>query len=274
MKTIIVPVDFSENSANATEFAANLAAFYGSELLLYHAYQLPVVMHEFAYPAFDIEETQRAAAHELEVMKENTLSKIKVKITINVKAEMATLQEGLAELCDSVEPDLIVMALSGKNALTRLIVGSNTIKTIQELKYPVLVIPSKAVFIPVRKIGFACDYQKIKQTTPVELLKKVVNDFRADLHVLNVNNINQSPGLEMMNESLTINELLKDIKVQYNTIQAGDVTEGINWFAAKEKLDWIAVIPKRHPLLQKMFAQSHTKHLLYHTHIPVLCIHE
>jgi nucleotide-binding universal stress UspA family protein len=274
MKTIIVPVDFSENSANATEFAANLAAFYGASLLLYHAYQLPVVMHEFAYPAFDIQETQRAAEHELEVMMENTLSKIKVKIAIEVKAEMVTLHEGLAELCNNLKPDLIVMALSGKNALTRLIIGSNTIKAIQELKYPILVIPSKAEFIPIRKIGFACDYQNIKQTTPVDLLKKMVNDFRADLHVLNVNNFNQGPGSEMMNESLTINDLLKDIKVQYNTIQAGDVTDGINWFAEKEKLDWIAVIPKKHPLLQKMFSQSHTKHLLYHTQIPILCIHE
>lgn len=274
MKTIIVPVDFSENSANATEFAANLAAFYGADLLLYHAYQLPVVMHEFAYPAFDIEETQRAAVHELEVMKENALSKIKVKVTIDVKAEMATLQEGLAEFCNDVKPDLIVMALSGKNALTRLIVGSNTIKTIQELKYPVLVIPSKAEFIPIRKIGFACDYQNVKQTTPVDLLKKIVNDFRADLHVLNVNNTNQNPRIDIMNESLIINDLLKDMKVQYNTIQAGDVTDGINWFAEKEKLDWITVIPKKHPLLQKMFSQSHTKHLLYHTHIPILCIHE
>ncbi len=274
MKTIIVPVDFSENSANATEFAANLAAFYGADILLYHAYQLPVIIHEFAYPVFDIEETQRAAEHELEVMKENTLLKLKVKITINIKAEMAVLQKGLAGLYDNVKPDLIVMALSGKNALTRLIVGSNTIKAIQELKYPILVIPSKAEFIPIRKIGFACDYQKIAQTTPVTLLKKIVKDFRADLYVLNVNNINQNRAIEKMDGSVIITELLKDIKVQYNTIQSGDITEGINWFAEKEKLDLITVIPKKHPLLQKMFAQSHTKHLLYHTHIPVLCIHE
>ena len=77
-----------------------------------------------------------------------------------------------------------------------------------------------------------------------------------------------------MTQSNMIIELLKDLKVQYNTIQAGDVTEGVNWFAEKEKFDWIVVIPKKHPLLQKMFARIHTKHLLYHTHIPVLCIHE
>ena len=190
MKTIIVPVDFSKNSANATKFAANLAAFYGAEIVLYHAYQLPVVMHEFVYPAFDIEKTQRAAEHELEVTKENTLSNIKVKITINIKAEMAFVQDGLSVICNNLKPDLIVMGLSGKNALTRLIIGSNTIKIIQELKYPVLAIPSKAEFIPIHKIGFACDYQKIKQATPVSLLKKNVTDSNAYLYVLNINSIN------------------------------------------------------------------------------------
>jgi hypothetical protein len=67
-----------------------------------------------------------------------------------------------------------------------LVVGSNTIRTVQQLVYPVLVVPPKATFIPIRKIGFACDYSKLIATSPIEPLKRVVKDFRAELYVLNI----------------------------------------------------------------------------------------
>lgn len=274
MKKIIVPVDFSTTSINAAEFAADLAIFYGAEVFLYHAYQLPVVLHEFSYPVFDINETQAAAEHELEIIKENLQARLKVKVPVSYIAQMTSLQEGLAAINETLQPDLIIMGLSGKNALTRLIVGSNTIKTIQEQRCPVLVIPPQAVFVPIRKLGFACDYKKIEQTTPVDLIKKLVIDFRADLHVLNVNLSGQNHNDETVKEGMILEGLLNEVKPMYTTIEAGDITEGINWFVENEKLDWLVAIPKNHPLVQKVFSRSHTKNLLYHTHVPVLCIHE
>lgn len=274
MKKIIVPVDFSATSVNAAQFAAELALFYGADILLYHAYQLPVVLHEFSYPVFDIKETQEAAEHELEIIKEHIEAKLKAPLAISIQAEMIDLQEGLANLCDNLKPDLVIMGLSGKNALTRLIVGSNTIKTIQELNYPILVIPPKAEFVPIRKMGFACDYRNIEATTPVSFFKKVINDFRAELYVLNISQPGQHLSEATIKEGEILHSLLQDVKALYNNIEAGDVTDGINWFIEKEKLDWIVVIPKKHPLLQKMFSRSHTKDMLHHTHVPVLCIHE
>jgi nucleotide-binding universal stress UspA family protein len=274
MKTIIVPVDFSTTAANAAEFAANLAAFYGADLLLYNAYEIPVALSEYAYPVFDVGEMQKAAIHELEILKENTRAKMRGTITINIKAEMITLETGLQTLCNEIKPSLVVMGLSGKNALTRLIVGSNTIKAIHYLKYPILVVPPKADFIPIRKIGLACDYKKVVETTPLTLLKKIVTDFRAELHVLNVDfeNLHFEPG--MLKESFVLSEMLKELKPEYHSIESADVINGLNDFAVQSNLDWIVVIPKKHSVVQKIFARSQTQQLLYHTTIPILCIHE
>lgn len=274
MKTIIVPVDFSTTSANAAEFASNLAAFYGADLLLYNTYEIPVALSEFAYPVFDVSEMQKSAMHELEILKENTLAKLKYSITINLRAEMSVLEIGLEELCNEIKPSLVVMGLTGKNALSRLIVGSNTLKAIHHLKYPILVIPPKAEFFPVRKIGFACDYKQVVINTPLDLLKKIVKDFSAELHVMNVDfeNKNFEPG--MVQESFILSELLKDLKPEYHNIEAADVVEGLNTFAKETKLDWIVVIPKKHNLVHQVFSGSNTQQLLHHTSIPILCIHE
>lgn len=272
MKNIIVPVDFSPTATNAAEFACNLAAFYGAEVWLYHAYEIPIALSEFAYPVLDIAEMQKAAEHELEVLREHIQSRLRTTIPLHVKAEMNVLQLGLNNFCDEIKPDLVVIGLSGKSSLTRLIVGSNTIRTINDLKYPLLIIPPRAEFIPVRKIGFACDYREIGEKTPVALLKKIVNDFHAELHVLNINK-HHSSGVSLA-ETYQIDELLKGVKAEYHSVEATEVTEGINWFIDKEKLDWIMMIPKKHRLLDKIFKRSHTTEMVFHTHTPVLCIHE
>jgi len=274
MKSIIVPVDFSPAASNAALFAAELAAFYGAEIWLYHTYETPVAIGEFAYPLFDTNELQKAADNELELLKEKTLSKVRTAVNIHTKAEMSLLQDGLTELCDALQPDLVVMGISGKGALTQLLIGSNTIKAVHYLKYPVLVVPPKGTFIPVRKIGFACDYREIATTTPIQLLKKILADFNAELHILNIDFQNQYFSPDEVHESFVLKELVDDIKPEYHSIESEDVTEGINQFADKARLDWIVVIPKKHLLVQKMFSRSHTRHLLFHTHLPVLCIHQ
>ncbi len=274
MKTIVVPVDFSPVSANAAEFAGNLAAFYGGELLLYHTFELPIGVSEYAYPIFSVDEMQAAVLHELEILKENTQSKLRSKVTIKVKTEITVLENGLEALCNEIKPSLVVMGLTGKNALTRLIVGSNTIRAIHYLTYPVLVVPPKGQFVPLQRVGFACDYKEIAESTPLTLLKKIVADFRAELHVMNVdyNNENFEPG--MVQESFALNAALQEIKPVYHNVEAKDVTEGINSFAAASKIDWIVIIPKQHTLVQRIFARSHSEELLYHTTLPILCIHE
>jgi nucleotide-binding universal stress UspA family protein len=274
MKKIIAPVDFSDTAANAAIFAGSLAEFYGAELWLYHSYEMTVPATEYGYTYINIAEMQEAAEHELEEFKNRIQRELRRNIPIYTKAENATLIDGLGALCDEIKPDLVIMGLSGKNALTRLVVGSNTIRVIHQIKYPVLVVPPKGSFLPVRKIGFACDYKQVIETTPVHLLKKLVHDFNAELNVLNVEYHKNGHSEEKMEESMYISELLRELKPTYQTILSADVTNGINWFADKGKIDWVVVIPKKHKLTEKMFTRSQTKELLYHTHVPVLCIHE
>ncbi len=46
MKTILVPVDFSSSSLNASNYALDLANSITAELVLFHVFQLPVLYPE------------------------------------------------------------------------------------------------------------------------------------------------------------------------------------------------------------------------------------
>jgi nucleotide-binding universal stress UspA family protein len=274
MKKIIVPVDFSITAENAAVYAANVAGFYRADIWLFYNYSLISTMAEYGYASVSEAEMESAANFELEAFKQKILSQLTVPINIFIKSETGDLIESLNNFCAEIEPDMVVFGLSGKNALARLVVGSNTIRAIHHLKYPVLVVPPKAVFIPIRKMGFACDYRKILQTTSLSFFKKMVKDFNADLYVLNVEYKRDEESAEAVAESMHISELLKELKPNYSAIYSPDITVGINWFAEKEKIDWMLMIPRQHNLIDKIFGRSHTKALLYHTNIPVLCMHE
>jgi len=92
--------------------------------------------------------------------------------------------------------------------------------------------------------------------------------------VLNIEYNNTMTSDEKIKESQQVSELLYDLKPAYQTIISGDITNGINWFADKEKIDWMVMIPKKHNLVEKVFGRSQTKELLHHTHLPVLCSNE
>ncbi len=274
MKKIIAPVDFSDAAYHTALFAADMAEFYGAELWLYHAYENTIPLTEYGYSYVSIPQLQETAEQELELVKTKIQSALRRTISIITRAENSPLAQGLSELCNELQPDMVVMGLSGKNALTRLVVGSNTLNAVHQLLYPVLVVPPGAEFVPVRKIGFACDYKKVLETTPVKPLKKLVHDLNAELFVLNIEDVNESVAFNKVKESRYAGELLQELKPSYQTIVSAGISNGINWFAAKEKIDWVVVVPKKHPLIEKIFTESHTKDLLHHTKLPVLCIHE
>lgn len=271
MKRIIIPVDFSETAENAAMYAAHVAQFYRADIWLFYNYHLMPAMAEYAYTSVTDAEMESAALYELEAFKKKLQLQLSVPVNISVKAASGDLIDALNDFCSEIKPDMVVFGLSGKNALARLVVGSNTIRAIHQLQYPVLVVPPKAVFTPVRKVGFACDYKKISGNTPLSFLKKVVKDFNADLYILNVE---YKQNTEPLDESENITGYFDDLKPYYSAVYSPDITLGINWFAEKEKIDWMLMIPRQHNLMDKIFGRSQTKALLYHTQLPVLCMHE
>jgi nucleotide-binding universal stress UspA family protein len=274
MKKIIAPIDFSTTAENAAVYAASLAEFYGASLWLYHTYEITIPVSSFGYPLITPGELHNASLAETENLKKRILGFIKTPIEINIIVENSVFTSGLYRLCEELDPDLVVMGITGKTALARLVAGSNTIKVIHHIHYPVLVIPPKALFVPIRKIGFACDYEKVIVTQPIEPLKKLVHDFNAALFVLNIVYADKTSPADNVEATMNISEILKDLKPEFHTILTEDVVWGINYFADKQRLDLIAVLPRKHNIVEILFARDKTKDLLYHTHLPVLCIQD
>ena len=164
------------------------------------------------------------------------------------------------------------MGSQGTTAAERLLFGSHTVYAMKHLVWPLITVPPQAKFSAVKKIGLACDFNKVVETTPVDEIKTLVNDFHAELHVLNTGK-KEVFNPELVFESGLLQEMLAALKPEYHFITNENTDEGIMDFAEKNNIDLLVVLPKRHGLLEKLFLKSHSKQLVLHSHVPVMALH-
>ena len=124
------------------------------------------------------------------------------------------------------------------------------------------------------KIGFACDFDKVVESTPIRFIKNMVKEFGAELHVLNVDYEGRHFKPETPEESLMLNTLLEGLNPSYHFIENADIEDGINNFVERNNVDLLITIPKKHKLLDSLFKHISTKELVTRSHVPVMCVHE
>lgn len=279
MKTIIIPTDFSPVSVNATNYAIEMAIAIKASILLFHVYQVPVTFNtsesnmDIPMPIIDVNEMKQIQVEKMEMLKKDLEHVTSGEIKIDTEIRMGVLSSELEDLCNSVQPFAIVMGNKGAGVVERFLVGSSSLSAIKQLNSPVLVVPPGAIFKGIKKIGFACDFKDAEETIPVEGIKKWVKTFDAELEILNVSH-SEKQNTPTSEQKEVLQSLLKEADPHFFFINNTDVEKGINEFAENNNVDLLIVMPRRHNLLESLFQKNHATELAFHSHIPILSLHE
>ena len=277
MKTLVVPTDFSSVSVNAMNYAVDMAQAINAGIVLLHVYNVPVSFTDSPVSpvtTVSIEEMKRTSEERLEELKKNLVIATAGQIQIYTEARLGNTIEELSAICKSVQPLAIIMGSHGATGLERMIMGSNTLTAMRQLKCPVLVVPPGTTYHGIKKIGLACDFENVVRSTPVEYIKNIVKEFGADLYVLNVQDIDQDDLEEATMDTVYLDAMLEDVSPKYVQLTGKDVMESINSFAEHNNLDLVMVIPKKHKFIDSLLHKSKSKELITHAHIPIVSIHE
>ena len=275
MKTIIIPTDFSPIATNALHYGIDMAKAVNASLLLLHVYQVPVSYSDVPIMLVSVDELKKSAEAKLATLKAEVEHITSGVVKVYTEARLGNVSDELETLCNKIKPLAVVMGSKGSTGLERVLFGSNTLSAIKHLTWPVISIPPGKIFgNGIKKVGFACDFRDIVNTTPASAIKEFVKAFNAELHVLNVDYHDQHFKPETPEQSALLHTLLEEVKPVYHFIEHKDIEDGVNEFAEKNNLDLIIAIPKRHKLLDGIFKSSSTKQLLFQSHVPVMCVHE
>jgi nucleotide-binding universal stress UspA family protein len=273
MKNIIVAVDFSEVSVDAARYAVQLAKFCGATAWIYHTYQLPVTVSDIGYPFVSAAELKNLADFQMtELVKQ--LSEAEKDVLINSRVDINSVADGLQSFCDEMNADLLVMGISGKTAIRRFVVGSNTIHAIEHLHYPILIIPAVSAFLNYKKIGLSVDYEKPVSQDAINFIKAIQNTFGAELYIINIDWNNRHHTVAVKQQQDILQQQLDNKNVHFQVLQNEHIATAIHDFVRNESIELLITLPKKHNLVERLFSLPHTPELLYHTEIPVLCIPE
>ncbi len=275
MNSILVPTDFSDTARNAGMYAVSLAQDLGiQKIILYNAYQAPISADPSmpAVQLFDIDVLKKSSKDGLEKFRSDLQSACNKPMLFETKAEFQLLTSGVEELCKKGEIDAIVMGITGGNKVEEVLIGSNTISVAKHVTVPVFVVPSGATYKPINKVVLACDFKKVVDTMPVTPINNLLDITKAELHILNVSE--KETKADEQFESLLLDTLFQGYSPKYHFIHDTHFAEAINRFADENAIDLIITIPKKHGLFEGLFRKSYTKALAFHSHVPLMVIHE
>ncbi len=142
-QTILVPVDFSDDSKRAVEFAIELAEKFDGEIHLLHCYQINVggmSPYGLAIPENFDREVRAAAEARLEEWAEKARG---AGARVNTDVSPLFPATAISERAREIHADLIVMGTRGLTGLKHLLLGSVAERTLQTAPCPVLTLKAE-----------------------------------------------------------------------------------------------------------------------------------
>ena len=260
MLQVIVPLDFSESSFNATHYACNMYKNRTDvNIILYHFYD----------------------EQEDVVIAQNYLNSLKIELLALCPNIEIFLESGdnfidrFAAYAHAKKAYMIVMGLFGKTPMEQRFSGSNTLLMAEKNVCPVLIVPANAKFSKIENVLITSEMKYVQESPTLLEVKKVLKDFAPALHILNVDEKHYLTLTETVKaERDKMEELLKEFSPEFYFMRLYDFHEAVNLFTEDRNIDIIIIAPKYHTFFEKLFKTQHTKKLVYQSKVPVLAIHE
>jgi nucleotide-binding universal stress UspA family protein len=261
MHRVIIPVDFSETALSAARFTAHMLAGKKDALaILYHNYEQ--------------EDDYDIVKSFMETLKHDLLQKGDAAVEYEIE-KGGNLIDNLDRIARARKATLIAMGITGKSELQQVLIGSNTLKMVDRRVCPVMIIPTSAVYSPIKNVAFASDFKDVGNSTPVRLINSVLEMFDPQLHIVNVVPVQETSLTPEKEEAKkTFVEMFRNYSPDFYFISMNDFQLAIDNFIKDQQIDMLLTIPRHQSNDNNLLKASHTRKLAYHSRIPILAAHQ
>jgi nucleotide-binding universal stress UspA family protein len=272
MKTLLVPVDFSESAYNALRYAYRLALENHSNIVMLNCYQIPSGQANVMIDFKDI--LERDSLNGLQDFQERiTLEFGIAPVELKTESYYGFLYEGVQVMLNRYHIDLVVMGTTGASNFVKKFFGSNTSHLLRKIKAPILIVPELAQWNGWEHTVFASDFLS-ENTAPVfNNFKGLINGMNINIDVLHIiDKAGVSKPFEKMESKIIADSQKKSLDFHYEP--ADNIVDGILNYTKVNPCDLIILVRKKHGLVEQLFAESVTRKMALHSKNPVLLLQE
>jgi nucleotide-binding universal stress UspA family protein len=281
MKTILVPTDFSPAADNAARYALRLAQYLKADVKLCHAVKVPSALFVAAgvdAPVRKFAESEAGTDQELKILSGRLLSEDRPEpftthhVRLNYCAKAGPVCEVIGQLAVAGQVSMVVMGLWEAMGVNRLFAGSQSHDLIKKATVPLLLIPPSGTFKPVHTIAFATDLsdQDIDVVHSLASLARELNSEILLVHVMDTASGHSTYEAKVIRFLNQISDQVDYARIYYRDVKSKDVDQGLVWLLEHRKIEILAMVHRKHDLLERFFNTSHTQRLARHTQLPLL----
>ena len=276
MKSILVPLDYSDNARKAYQYGLELARKFEARLMPVHVYTVSALQTGSPYEVVrNIVENEEESQREffLEYLAELRLSMNHDDVVVQPVLNRGFAVDQIVEVAKRHPDAYIVMGTKGAGGIKEKLLGSNTASVIEQAQCPVFAIPEKASFKPIRNIAYAMPLE-LGDLETIAHVKEFADLFGATLHCIHVNYTDGDWDIKEIEELDGVGGGEEGQNITFSIIQNKDVSVGINDFIKKRDIDVLAMLTHKRTFMQKLFNKSLTQRFAFHSDVPLLAFHE
>jgi len=289
MKTILIPVDFSDHASPTYKLAIKIA---GSEtntqLYFLHSYNDQIMIPDSGMnTGFDNDTyVNMQLIEEFKQLAENNMANLKTKVE-NYLADnklnnftIKTMVEGgdpgweITSVCDDIKPNFIVMGTQGTGK-KGILEGGMAKRIMKKALVPVIAVPVGTNSPNELRIMYALnnsdrDFSKIK------LLYKLFEYIQVSIFAVHfqLDNKNTENIKHIQELKYSFADELSDNKIDFSLINTNDKTNAMEAFVEYNKINSVAFIAHKSNIFKSLFKHKLSKNDFFNLDLPMIALHE
>lgn len=288
MKTILIPIDFSDNTLITCRYAMQIAGNEKTKLFLFHIYPNQIMVPDSSFPTgidsdtfinaeFITELRSLAEKNMISLVDEVKLMQDKEDRPNIIIDHMITGGEPeyeINQLCDSLNPDMIIMGTRGEGK-KGFLEGSMAEKLMNATKIPVISVPESFKDVRIKNIMYALNFSEYD----FESIKTILDLFKhqeKEIYIIHIELKESDDVEEKMMQALEgqLKSSFPEEKFNFHILNGADKTIALNDIIEVFHIDLITFIAHKTSFFKNLFSSQIHKKDFFKLELPMLALHE
>ena len=281
MKTLLVPVDFTDTSENAVNLAAEWSKKYGYERIILlksfydSMFENMVVSAEYSNVNQDyLNDEREKIVGQLRELCHRLVSKTDPHIKVTTAVSELPLLRAIMEVIQNEMPELMILGSDNYSHSSGSFIADNLINITTTSPVRVLIIPANYTYQPVKEALVTFDFNTLNKLDKLNSLKRFQpwNDIR--LLVLNVDASERyvNPDEKFMEMEKSLHDFLKNFEHKIYYSNDRNVINGIINFIKTNHVQLIIALPGEHSFLYSLTHKNISEAIYRNARQPVLIL--
>jgi len=276
MKTIIIPIDFSDNAEKALKYALKLSEKLSAKVFLLHSYY---TIHSNVHESLN---NLDAVLQKAEKLSNEQLKEFYNKVSPGAAYNVEFISGGKSvvnEIISQVKEkniDLVVMSTEGiSSKLGRLFLDTNTSQVVEQASCPVIVIPgdTKEEHMEMKNMVYATQYLE-SDISNLKALAEIAVLFVSKIEVIHVSEHESEEVKQLLPEfEQRVKKEVPTIQSSFKLLQGDDVEETLENYLANNNADLLIMSTRNRDFMDNLFEKSITKSMAQYLSIPLMVFH-